>query len=54
MENPKKSDPIIIETAGMRILVDHRRGKGGGEGVTFDITVAQTRENGYHRNFAAR
>ena len=50
MENetsvPKKSDPIIIETAGMRIAVDHRRGKGGGEGVTFDITVAGEKEKG--------
>ena len=44
MENessaPKKSDPIIFEVAGMRIWVDHRRGVGGDEGLTFDITVA--------------
>ncbi|MGH7931049.1 MAG: DUF7700 domain-containing protein [Candidatus Binatia bacterium] len=36
----KKSDPVIIEAAGMRIWVDHRRGVGGDEGLTFDITVA--------------
>lgn len=44
MENqssaPKKSDPIIFEAAGMRIWVDHRRGVGGDDGLTFDITVA--------------
>ena len=44
MENeqsmPTKSDPIIIETAGMRIWVDYRRGIGGDEGLTFDVTVA--------------
>jgi len=37
---PTKSDPIIIEAAGMRIWVDYRRGIGGDEGLTFDITVA--------------
>jgi hypothetical protein len=36
----QKSDPIIFEAAGMRIWVDHRRGIGGSEGLTFDITVA--------------
>ena len=36
----QKSDPIIIESAGMRIWVDYRRGVGGDEGLTFDITVA--------------
>jgi hypothetical protein len=36
----QKSDPIIIEAAGMRIWVDHRRGLGGDEGLTFDVTVA--------------
>lgn len=40
----KKSDPIVIETAGMRIWVDHRRGVGGDEGLTFDITVAGEEE----------
>ena len=35
-----KSDPIIIEAAGMRIWVDHRRGIGGDEGLTFDVTEA--------------
>ena len=36
----KKSDPVVIEAAGMRIWVDHRRGVGGDEGLTFDVTVA--------------
>lgn len=36
-----KSDPIIIEQAGMRMTVEHRRGRGGSdEGLTFDITTA--------------
>ena len=34
-----KSDPIIIEAAGMRIWVDYRRGIGGDEGLTFDVTT---------------
>ena len=37
---PKKSDPVVIEAAGMRIWVDYRRGIGGDEGLTFDVTVA--------------
>ena len=37
---PTKSDPIIIEAAGMRIWVDYRRGIGGDEGLTFDVTAA--------------
>jgi len=37
---PTKSEPIIIEAAGMRIWVNHRRGVGGDEGLTFDVTVA--------------
>ncbi len=37
---PKKSDPIIFEADGMRIWVDHRRGVGGDDGLTFDVTVA--------------
>ena len=40
----QKSNPIIIEAAGMRIWVDHRRGVGGDEGLTFDITVAGEEE----------
>jgi len=36
----KKSDPIIFEADGMRIWVDHRRGVGGDDGLTFDVTVA--------------
>jgi hypothetical protein len=40
-----KSDPIIIEQAGMRMTVAHRQGLGGSdEGLTFDITVAQDKE----------
>jgi hypothetical protein len=36
-----KSDPIIIEQAGMRMTVVHREGLGGSdEGLTFDITTA--------------
>lgn len=34
-----KSDPIIIEAAGMRIWVDYRKGIGGDEGLTFDVTT---------------
>ena len=37
---PTKSDPIIIEAGGLRIWVDYRRGIGGDEGLTFDVTVA--------------
>ena len=40
----KKTDPIIFEADGMRIWVDHRRGVGGDEGLTFDITVAGKEE----------
>src|SRR5437879_13226443 len=37
-----KSDPIIIEQAGMRMTVAHRQGLGGSdEGLTFDITLAE-------------
>ena len=36
-----KSDPIIIEQAGMRMTVAHRQGLGRtDEGLTFDITTA--------------
>ena len=36
-----KSEPIIIEQAGMRMTVAHRQGLGGSdEGLTFDITTA--------------
>jgi hypothetical protein len=34
-----KSDPIIIEQAGMRMTVVHRRSGSGDEGLTFDITT---------------
>jgi hypothetical protein len=44
MEN-SKSDPIIIEQAGMRMTVAHRQGLGGSdEGLTFDITTAGAAE----------
>ena len=36
----QRSDPIVIEATGVRIWVNHRRGLGGDEGLTFDITVA--------------
>jgi hypothetical protein len=42
-----KSDPIIIEQAGMRMTVAHRQGLGGtDEGLTFDITTAGPEEAG--------
>ena len=36
----KKTEPIIFEAAGLRIWVDHRRGIGGDDGLTIDVTVA--------------
>ena len=42
-----KSDPIIIEQAGMRMNIAHRKGLGGSdEGLTFDITTAGTADEG--------
>jgi len=42
-----KSDPIVIEQAGMRMTVAHRQGLGGSdEGLTFDITTAGTENEG--------
>jgi hypothetical protein len=42
-----KSDPIIIEQAGMRMTVAHRHGLGGSdEGLTFDITTAGPENEG--------
>ena len=41
-----KSDPIIIEQAGMRMTVAHRRSGGGDEGLTFDITTAGPEDGG--------
>lgn len=36
-----KTEPIIIEQAGMRMTIAHRQGLGGSdEGLTFDITTA--------------
>jgi hypothetical protein len=35
-----KSDPIVIEQAGMRMTIAHRHGLGGSdEGLTFDVTA---------------
>jgi hypothetical protein len=46
MENTK-SDPIIIEQAGMRMNIAHRQGLGGSdEGLTFDITTAGPENEG--------
>jgi hypothetical protein len=42
-----KSDPIIIEQAGMRMTVAHRHGLGGSdEGLTFDITTIGPEDEG--------
>ena len=42
-----KSDPIIIEQAGMRMTVAHRKGLGGSdEGLTFDITTSAPEAEG--------
>jgi hypothetical protein len=42
-----KTDPIIIEQAGMRLTVAHRQGLGGAdEGLTFDITTAGPEDEG--------
>ena len=42
-----KSDPVIIEQAGMRMTVAHRQGVGGSdEGLTFDITTAGSADEG--------
>ena len=42
-----KSDPIIIEQAGMRMTIAHRQGLGGSdEGLTFDITTAGSVDEG--------
>ena len=42
-----KSDPIIIEQAGMRMTIAHRQGLGGSdEGLTFDITTAGSGDEG--------
>jgi hypothetical protein len=46
MENTK-SDPIVIEQAGMCMTIAHRKGLGGSdEGLTFDITTAGTDDAG--------
>jgi hypothetical protein len=39
-----KSAPIIIEQAGMRMTVDHRRSGSGDEGLTFDMVVAGAKD----------
>jgi hypothetical protein len=46
MENTK-SDPIVIEQAGMRMSIAHRSGlSGNDEGLTFDITTAGSENEG--------
>jgi hypothetical protein len=46
-QSTTKSDPIIIEQAGMRMTVAHRQGLGGSdEGLTFDITTAGPEQEG--------
>jgi hypothetical protein len=42
----EKTDPIIIEQAGMRMTVAHRRSGSGDEGLTFDITTAGPEDAG--------
>src|SRR5215510_1532606 len=43
----RKSEPIIIEQAGMRMTVAHRQGLGGSdEGLTFDITTSGAEDEG--------
>lgn len=45
-----KSDPIVIEQAGMRMTVAHRSGLGGtDEGLTFDITTADSEGAGNYQ-----
>jgi hypothetical protein len=42
-----KTDPIVIEQAGMRMNIAHRQGLGGtDEGLTFDITTAGPENEG--------
>jgi hypothetical protein len=42
-----KSDPIVIEQAGMRMTIAHRSGLGGNdEGLTFDVTTAGSENEG--------
>jgi hypothetical protein len=46
MENTK-SDPIVIEQAGMRMSIAHRKGLGGSdEGLTFDVTTVDQENEG--------
>jgi len=47
MMEKMKSDPIIIEQAGLRMTVAHRQGLGGSDqGLTFDITTVGPEEEG--------
>ena len=42
-----KNDPIVIEQAGMRMTIAHRKGLGGNdEGLTFDIATADSVDGG--------
>ncbi len=46
-QSTTKNDPIIIEQAGMRMIVAHRQGLGGSdEGLTFDITTSGPEDGG--------
>ena len=46
MENPK-SEPIVIEQAGMCMTIAHRKGLGGSdEALTFDVTTAGSEDAG--------
>jgi len=43
---PKQSGPIVIAATGMQIWVDYRRGVGGDEGLTFDVTTTGDKDAG--------
>lgn len=43
---PKQSAPIVIAATGMQIWVDYRRGVGGDEGLTFDVTTTGDKDAG--------
>jgi hypothetical protein len=42
----QKNAPIVLEQAGMRMTVDHRRSGSGDEGLTFDLVVAGAKNDG--------
>jgi hypothetical protein len=49
-QSASKGNPIIIASTGMRIAVDYRRGIGGDEGLTFNVTAVGENEE---REFCA-